>query len=120
MEKKIIVAELVQSNKSENQVWFVHVNGTDNPEYMGYCKHAIKALQFCFVLKARTGGSIDDDTMKTLQVFYAENEKGKLNWYKPRKKEAAAESTEVAAPAMEHQPAKRRGRPAKKQEEVAQ
>lgn len=78
MSQYSIVAEMVQSNKSENNVWFVHVTGCDNPELQGYCKHAIKAMQFCFVLKARTQYPIEDSTMEQLKSYYAENEKGKL------------------------------------------
>ncbi len=110
MEKQVIVAELVKSNMSDNQVWFVHVNGSDNPEHMGYCKHAIKALQFCFILKARTQGSIDADTMRTLKEFYAENEKGKLNWYKPRQKKEEQPTEAAAEDAAKAEQPKKRGR----------
>ena len=36
MSQYSIVAEMVQSNKSNNNVWFVHVTGCDNPELQGY------------------------------------------------------------------------------------
>ena len=124
MSQYSIVAEMVQSNKSENNVWFVHVTGCDNPELQGYCKHAIKAMQFCFVLKARTQYPIEDSTMEQLKSYYAENEKGKLQWYKPRQK--AEQPTEGEAPAeeqpkdaLEHQPAKRTRRSRKQTQEVA-
>ena len=124
MSQYSIVAEMVQSNKSNNNVWFVHVTGCDNPELQGYCKHAIKAMQFCFVLKARTQYPIEDSTMEQLKSYYAENEKGKLQWYKPRTPKEEAQPTEALeapaeVPALEHQTAKRGRRRSKKTEEVA-
>ena len=121
MSQYSIVAEMVQSNKSENKVWFVHVTGCDDPELQGYCKHAIKALQFCFVLKARTQYPIEDSTMEQLKSYYAENEKGKLQWYKPRTPKEEAQPTEAVEeqPAPEAKPAKRGRRSKKQKEEVA-
>ena len=121
MSQYSIVAEMVQSNKSNNNVWFVHVTGCDNPELQGYCKHAIKAMQFCFVLKARTQYAIEESTLEQLKSYYAENEKGKLQWYKPRTPKEEAQPTEAVEeqPAPEAKPT-RRGRRSKKQiEEVA-
>ena len=123
MSQYSIVAEMVQSNKRNNNVWFVHVTGCDNPELQGYCKHAIKAMQFCFILKARTQFPIEDSTLEQLKAYYAENEKGKLNWYKPRTPKEEAQPTEVTAeeqPAEEAKPKRRGRRSTKKQvEEVA-
>ena len=85
----------VSSGKAER----VHVTGSIQPEHPSYCRHAIKALQFCFILKARTQCSIDGDTLQALKSYYAENEKGKLQWYKPRRK--AEQTTEEGQPAAE-------------------
>lgn len=115
MEKQVIVAEMVQSNKSENQVWFVHVTGSNSPEHMGYCKKAYSALQFCFILKARTQVSIDDATIEQLKAFYAENER-EARWAKinaRKEAEAKAKQAEEEAPEAEQQEAeqpKKRGR----------
>ena len=122
MSQYSIVAEMVQSNKSNNNVWFVHVTGSENPEHFGYCKKAYSALQFCFILKARTQLSIDDATLEQLKAYYAENEKGKLNWFKPRTPKEEAQPTEDTAkqPAEEAKPKRRGRRCSKKQvEEVA-
>lgn len=111
---------MVQSNKSNKNVWFVHVTGCDNPELQGYCKHAIKAMQFCFILKARTQFPIEDNTLEQLKSYYAENEKGKLNWYKPRTpKEAQRTEAVEEQPAEDAQPKKRTRRTKKQIEEVA-
>ena len=121
MSQYSIVAEMVQSNKSNNNVWFVHVTGCDNPELQGYCKHAIKAMQFCFILKARTQFPIEDNTLEQLKGYYAENEKGKLNWYKPRTPKEEAQPTEAVEeqPAEDAKPKKRTRRTKKQIEEVA-
>ena len=121
MSQYSIVAEMVQSNKSNNNVWFVHVTGCDNPELQGYCKHAIKAMQFCFILKARTQFPIEDNTLEQLKSYYAENEKGKLNWYKPRTPKEEAQPTEAVEeqPTEDAQPTKRTRRTKKQIEEVA-
>jgi len=115
MEKQVIVAEMVQSNKSENQVWFVHVTGSSQPEHQGYCKKAYSALQFCFILKARTQLSIDDATVETLKAFYAEHER-EARWAKINaRKEAEAKAQENAEEAdaeqqQEPEQPKKRGR----------
>lgn len=114
MEKQVIVAEMVQSNKSENQVWFIHVTGSENPEHFGYCKKAYSALQFCFILKARTQLRIDDATIEQLKAYYAENER-EARWAKKnarKEAEAKAEQDKENAPEAEQvaeQP-KKRGR----------
>ena len=75
---------------------------------------------------------IEDSTLEQLKGYYAENEKGKLNWFfkreaskaerKPRTPKGEAQPTEAVEeqPAQEVQPAKRGRRSSKKQiEEVA-
>ena len=122
MSQYSIVAEMVQSNKSNNNVWFVHVTGCDNPELQGYCRHAIFAMRYAFSLKARTQFPIEDSTLEQLKAYYAENEKGKLNWFKPRTPKEEAQPTEDTAeqPAEDAKPARRGRRSSKKQvEEVA-
>ena len=70
MEKNMIVAEMVQSNKSNNQVWHVHVTGIDNPELQGYCKQALAAIRLAFVLKQRSGFTISDTSLQTLRQLH--------------------------------------------------
>lgn len=71
MEQQFIVAEMVQSNQSDNQVWFVHVTGSDSPEHQGYCKSAIKAMRFAFVLKQRAQCRIADESLQQLMLIHS-------------------------------------------------
>lgn len=84
MAQNIIVAEMVQSNKSNNYVWHVHVKDSENPEHGGYCRTAAKAIHFAFILKGRTGLYIDNDTLD------------RLKWYHQQDK-AKAQASEQAA-----------------------
>lgn len=70
MEKNVIIAEMVQSNKSNNQVWFVHVTGIDSPELQGYCRQALTAMRLAFILKQRTGFIISGTSLQTLQQLH--------------------------------------------------
>lgn len=76
MAQNIIVAEMVQSNKSNNYVWHVHVKDSDNPEHQGFCRTAAKAIHFAFILKGRTGLYIDNDTLDRL-MWYHQQDKDK-------------------------------------------
>ena len=96
MSQYSIVAEMVQSNKSENNVWFVRVTGCDNPELQGYCKHAIKAMRLCFSLKARTKFPIDNATLEHLKACYAESERA-ARWAKLQQIVEAEEPDKVMA-----------------------
>ena len=107
MEKQVIVAEMVQSNKSMNQVWFVHVTGTDSPEQQGYCKSAFKAMRLAFVLKQRSGIRIADSSLQLLRQL--------SQMAKPQ----VAETEQPAEPQQEEEKPKRRNRRAKKQEAAA-
>ena len=88
MEKQMIVAEMVQSNKSENQVWHVHVTGTDNPELQGFCKNAYKAMRLAFILKQRAQCSIAEESLQQLMLVHALTKE-------------TAEATTEAEPALE-------------------
>ena len=46
MSQYSIVAEMVQSNKSENNVWMVAITGEEQGQ--AYCKSAYKAMRFAF------------------------------------------------------------------------
>ena len=62
---------MVQSNQSENLVWFVHVTGSDSPELQGYCKTAVKAMRLAFILKQRTKCRIEDESLQQLMLVHA-------------------------------------------------
>lgn len=107
MEKNIIVAELVQSNQSNNQVWFVHVTGCDNPELQGFCKQALAAIRFAFTLKRRSGFYISRYTLQRLMQLHKVS------------KLPVEETTTPELAVQEEEKPKRRTRRAKK-EKVAQ
>ena len=111
MEKNMIVAEMVQSNKSNNQVWFVHVTGVDNPELQGYCKQALAALRLAFILKRRTGFSIAEQSLKCLMQLHQLAKQ-------PAEQQQPEASTSVPAEAPEEEvtPKQRKAKRTKKQE----
>lgn len=109
MEKQVIVAEMVQSNQSNNQVWHVHVTNTDNPELQGYCKTAFSAMRLAFIIKQRSGFYISDSTLQLLMQLHR------------MKKQPAKEDTEETTeptPVEEDKP-KRKTRRAKKEKAAA-
>ncbi len=128
MKNQAIVAEFVKSNNSDNMVWHVYVTESDSPEQQGFCKKAYSALQFCFILKARTGVAINNDTVQMLKKYYAENER-EARWARiqaQKEAEAKAEQPAEEAPEQEQpkeeQPKKRGRKPGArkaKKEEVA-
>ena len=115
MEKNMIVAEMVQSNKSNNQVWFVHVTGVDNPELQGYCKQALAAMRLAFVLKQRSGYNISDTSLQTLRQLHKVAKQ-------PAEAEQPAEPAPVPveSPDMEATPTKQRKTRRTKREKAAQ
>ncbi|MBR0202433.1 MAG: hypothetical protein IJQ44_08240 [Bacteroidaceae bacterium] len=91
MEQNFIVAEMVQSNKSNNLVWHVHVKDSSNPEHEGFCSKAGKAIRLAFLLKGRTGLFIDGDSLE------------RLMWH--NKEDRAAAQTSEPATESETEPA---------------
>lgn len=108
MEKQVIVAEIVKSNKSENQVWYVHVTGTDNPELQGYCKNAYKAMRFAFILKQRAQCRIDDESLQQLMLVHALTKAC-------AEKDEEQQTAEPAATVPEDKPKQRRTKRTKKE-----
>lgn len=116
-----IVVNQAQSNKSENMVWVVSIEGQD--ENRQYCKSARAAMKYMFLLKSRTGLYI---AKEGLQMLSAEIAKQKQNPEGVAKIQEAAEAIaeahdvntilaqpaeEKAEPAEEVKPApKKRGR----------
>lgn len=50
--------------KNTNNVWAVYMEGEE--ENLSYCKSAYKAMRLMFLIKAQTGFTIDDDSLKAL------------------------------------------------------
>lgn len=116
MEKKMIVAEMVQSNKSNNQVWHVHVTGVDNPELQGYCKQPLTAIRLAFILKQRSGFTISDTSLQTLRQLHKVSKQ-------PAEVEQPAEpevTPTVGSPDGDSTPAKQRKTRRTKREKAAQ
>ena len=116
MEKNVIIAEMVQSNKSNNQVWHVHVTGIDNPELQGYCKQPLAAIRLAFILKQRSGYMISGTSLQTLQQLHKASKQPAENGL-PAEPEA---TVNVSSPEDESSPAKQRKPRRSKKEKAAQ
>lgn len=124
MESKFIIVSIVKSNKSENNVWSVAITGEEQPQ--GYCKSAYKAMRFAFLLKKRTGVSIDEKSLKDLSHEIAElkakNAEAGNEKMAEGTEESSADSVQAQQPEPEakaEQPKKQRKPRAKKNAEVA-
>ena len=69
MEKREIIVSVVKSNKSDNNVWAVAINGEEQPS--AHCKSAYKAMRFMFFLKKQTGLYIADESLAQLSAEIA-------------------------------------------------
>lgn len=130
MESKFIIVSIVKSNKSENNVWSVAITGEEQPQ--GYCKSAYKAMRFAFLLKKRTGVSIDEKSLKDLSHEIAELKAKNAEAGKEKIAEVTeefveghsvdnvlAQQPEPEAKAEQPKPKKQRKPRAKKNEQVA-
>lgn len=61
-----ILVSSVRSNKSENNVWAVYVQGQE--EKKSYCKSPYKAMRYAFFLKKLTGCRIADNSLALLSL----------------------------------------------------
>ena len=61
-----ILVSSVRSNKSENNVWAVYVQGQE--ENKSYCKSPYKAMRYAFLLKKQTGFYINDISLTSLSL----------------------------------------------------
>ena len=61
-----ILVSNVRSNKSENMVWAVYVQG--NEQEKCYCKSPYKAMRYAFYLKKQTGLYISDICLARLSL----------------------------------------------------
>ena len=65
-----ILVESVQSNKSNNRVWAVYVQG--NEQEKSYCKSPYKAMRYAFFLKKQTGAFIESTSLALLSLVIRE------------------------------------------------
>ena len=64
-----IVVNQAQSNKSENIVWVVSIEGQDDSRQ--FCKSARSAMKYMFLLKSRTGLYISKEGLQMLSAEIA-------------------------------------------------
>lgn len=64
-----IVVNQAQSNKSENMVWVVSIEGQDDSRQ--FCKSAKAAMKYMFLLKSRTGLYISKEGLQLLSAEIA-------------------------------------------------
>lgn len=64
-----IVVNQTQSNKSNNNVWVVSIEGQD--ESRQFCKSARAAMKYMFLLKSRTGLYISKEGLQMLSAEIA-------------------------------------------------
>lgn len=69
MEKREIIATVVKSNRSDNNVWAVSITGDEQPS--AHCKTAYKAMRFMFLLKKQTGLYIAAESLAQLSAEIA-------------------------------------------------
>lgn len=72
-----IIISNVQSNRSENKVWMVCIQGTD--EGRNFCRNAHTAMRYAFILKQRTGCSISDNCLTRLSHEIKMDKKAKAD-----------------------------------------
>ena len=73
----LIVISSVQSNKSENMVWMVCIQGTEQGK--NYCRNAYTAMKYAFILKERTGCPISENCLLRLSHEIMMVKKAKAN-----------------------------------------
>jgi hypothetical protein len=65
MEQKLFIrVKNEKSNRSENQVWVVSTQSHKKK----YCRNALTALRYAFLLKKQTGRRIADDAFQSLMT----------------------------------------------------
>jgi len=63
MEQKLfILVKTEKSNRSENNVWVISTRSYKKK----YCRNALTALRYAFILKKQTGRRIADEAFETL------------------------------------------------------
>ena len=65
MEQKLfILVKTEKSNSSENNVWVISTRSYKKK----YCRNALTALRYAFILKKQTGRRISDEAFETLMA----------------------------------------------------
>ena len=72
-----IIISHVQSNRSENKVWMVCIQGTEQGR--NFCRNAHTAMRYAFILKQRTGCPISDNCLTRLSHEIKMDKKAKAN-----------------------------------------
>ena len=85
-----ILVSSVRSNKSENNVWAVYVQGQE--ENKSYCKSPYKAMRYAFFLKKMTGCRIADNSLALLSLEIKRQKDASLT---PEQREAKARIDEA-------------------------
>ena len=78
-----ILVSCVRSNKSDNNVWAVSVQGEE--QVKSYCKSPYKAMRYAFLLKKQTGYYISDICLTRLSLEIRKLKEAALT---PEQKEA--------------------------------
>ncbi len=75
MEQKLfILVKTEKSNRSENNVWVVSTRSYKKK----YCRNALMALRYAFILKKKTGRRIEDDSFITLVTAVREQKQFRI------------------------------------------
>ena len=114
MEKREIIASIVKSNKSDNNVWAVSITGDEQP--YAHCKTAYKAMRFMFLLKKQTGLYIADESLVQLSAEIAFR---KAEQAAEKDPQGLNEATEPSVQANEPKPKAKRKPRSKKSVETA-
>ena len=65
MEQKLfILVKTEKSNRSENNVWVISTRSYKKK----YCRNALTALRYAFILKKQTGRRISDEAFEALMA----------------------------------------------------
>ena len=114
MEKREIIASIVKSNKSDNNVWAVSITGDEQP--CAHCKTAYKAMRFMFLLKKQTGLYIAAESLVQLSAEIAFR---KAEQAAEKDPQGLNEATEPSVQANEPKPKAKRKPRSKKSAETA-
>lgn len=118
-----ILVECVRSNKSNNMVWAVYVQG--NEQNKSYCKNAKSAMRLAFFLKKKTGAFIENTSLALLSLVIREAKASATNVADAQENpEAVIEQPidvhDLECVLAEEKPKPKRGRkPSAKKEKVA-
>ena len=75
MEQKLfILVKTAKSNRSENNVWVVSTRSYKKK----YCRNALTALRYAFILKKKTGRRIEDESFITLVAAVREQKQSRI------------------------------------------